>query len=349
MRKSGVFFINAALLLTFAFIGSKGRKENYVYASADTEKKSVYIGGMSAGFTLKGGGVQIIGLCDVMTSEGAQKPASSAGLRVGDRIIKACGIKIDSIVELNEIVNKKQGGNVELEIERCNDIMSIVVRPVKDKGTNCYKMGILVRDSVSGIGTITYIEKKSGKFGALGHSVMDEHKKELGISNGDVYECNIIGVCKGVRGRAGELRGLFLSDKNFGNAQKLCNCGIFGFVNKEIHLDNTMMTVADSTHAKPGAAYIYSTIDGICPKKYDIEIVKVDRFSHDNKDYVIKITDETLLEVTGGLVQGLSGSPIIQEGKMIGAVTHVFLNDPTRGYAINIETMLKESEELRQT
>ena len=144
-----------------------------------------------------------------------------------------------------------------------------------------------------------------------------------------------------MRGKAGELRGMFLNDKHLGSAEKLCNCGIFGIIDKDFPTSQLMSAVADSSEAKPGDAYIYSTVNGVCPKRYEIEIVKVDKNNKENKNYVIKITDDALIAETGGIVQGMSGSPILQNGKMIGAVTHVFLNDPTRGYGIAIEKMLK--------
>ena len=169
-----------------------------------------------------------------------------------------------------------------------------------------------------------------------------ENKQEMHIKSGAVYECSIVGIQKGVRGRAGELRGMFLNDKQLGNAKKLCDCGIFGEISAEMQWDNQKKAVASSNDAKPGKAWIYSTINGVCPKKYSVEIVKVDKFNKDNKNYVIKITDEELIAETGGIVQGMSGSPIIQEDKLVGAITHVFLNDPTRGYGINIEAMLQE-------
>ena len=162
------------------------------------------------------------------------------------------------------------------------------------------------------------------------------------IAKGTVYECNIVGVNKGIRGKAGELKGMFLSNKTLGTAEKLCNCGIFGQISQEFEVDDLMRVVADSAEVVPGKAYIYSTVNGVSPKKYEIEIVKVDKWNKENKNYVIKITDDDLIEETGGIVQGMSGSPILQDGKLIGAVTHVFLNDPTRGYGIDIQEMIKQ-------
>ena len=229
-----------------------------------------------------------------------------------------------------------------MDVLRGAENLQLTVNAVKEKQTNRYKIGVLVRESVSGIGTVTYIDKNSGRFGALGHSVVGENNQEMQISDGSVYECSIVGVCKGVRGKAGELRGLFLNDKHFGSAEKLCDCGIFGQICSEFTVDDLTEAVASSAGARPGNAYIYSTVSGVSPKRYEIEIVKVDKNNRENKNYVIKITDDELIAETGGIVQGMSGSPIMQEGKLVGAVTHVFLNDPTRGYGIDIEQMLCE-------
>ena len=157
-----------------------------------------------------------------------------------------------------------------------------------------------------------------------------------------MFGCSIVGVLKGVRGKAGELKGMFLNEVSFGKAEKLCQCGIYGQINKDYDTSNLESATADSKQVKMGKATIYSTISGIFPQSYDIEIVKVDKNNKENKNYVIKITDDDLIDQTGGIVQGMSGSPILQEGKVVGAVTHVFLNDPTRGYGIDINRMLQE-------
>jgi stage IV sporulation protein B len=340
MRKLSFFTFK-----TFATVALLVSVCNSAISTIGVEAQSqtlVYVGGMSAGFTLKSGGVQVVGLCDVISDNGTFSPALNAGLRSGDKIIKINGVCVEDISNLNTIVDKSKGNKLSFEVERGKENLSIDVRATKDKLTNKYKIGILARDSVSGIGTVTYINKEKGRFGALGHSVVGENKRELRISDGIVYECSIVGISKGVRGKAGELRGMFISDKQLGNADKLCNCGIFGRINEGFNLENLTQLVASSSAAMPGEAYIYSTVDGVCVERFEIEIVKVDKANKENKNYVIKITDEDLIEKTGGIVQGMSGSPIIQQGKLIGAVTHVFLNDPTRGYGIDVETMLKE-------
>ncbi len=337
MRKLGIFFIGVSASIVFVFGGT-----TTIGVRAAEGEKLVYIGGMSAGFTLKTGGAQIIGLSEIVTENGAFSPALKAGLKAGDIIYKVEGVKVESIAHLNELVAKSKGKSLKFEVGRGDERFEVEIQPIQERLTEHYKVGVLIRDSVSGIGTVTYIDKENGRFGSLGHAVSGENRQEMQIDGGKVYECNIVGVQKGVRGKAGELRGMFINDKPLGNAQKLCDCGIFGQISQEFTVDELTSAVASSASAKPGKAYIYSTIEGIEPKKYEIEIVKVDKYNKENKNYVIKITDEDLIEETGGIVQGMSGSPIIQSDKLIGAVTHVFLNDPTRGYGIDIHTMLCE-------
>ena len=337
MRKLGLFLLGAALSLTFS-INNKTIKT----ASAATDDKMVYVGGMAAGFTLKTGAVQLIGICDVVSKGKTASPAGQAGLKAGDMIRKVAGIQVETVQELNEIINKSKGKPLSFEIQRKEDDFSCEITPMLDTINNKYKIGVLVRDNVSGVGTLTYIDQKSGRFGALGHSVTSENKQIMEISDGCVYECNIIGIHKGVRGCAGELKGMFLHDTQLGKAEKLCDCGIFGEISQEYSLKDFPMAQATSETVKPGSAYIYSTVKGVCPERYEIEIVKVDKSNKENKNYVIKIVDQDLIAQTGGIVQGMSGSPILQEGKLVGAITHVFLNDPTRGYGIGIETMMKE-------
>ncbi len=338
MRKLSAYFICGVLSVGF-MLGGGGY---VVTAAAAEEAYTVYVGGMTAGFTLSAGGVQIIGLCEVMGENGVYTPAADCGLKVGDTILKAGNISVSSIADLNEILNKNGEKSIQLNVIRGGDDLEVSLKPIKDRVTGRYKIGVIVRDSVSGIGTVTYIKKSDGRFGSLGHSVTGEDKKELSITTGVVYGCSIVGVAKGVRGKAGELKGMFLSDISFGKAEKLCCCGIYGQVNEEYDVSKLMTSKADSNAVKMGKASIYSTISGVFPKEYEIEIVKVDKGNKENKNYVIKITDEELISETGGIVQGMSGSPIVQEGKLVGAVTHVFLNDPTRGYGIDIEKMIEE-------
>ena len=336
MRRLGVFILG--ILLSFGLM--LGRVE--VFASALAEAKSVYIGGMPAGFTISAGGIQILGFCEVMTESGVVSPSSEAELHAGDVILSAAGITVETVSELNEILEKNGEKPIVLQLRRGEEEIKKTVKPAKDKITGRNKIGVLIRDGVSGIGTVTYIDKDTGRFGALGHAVSGEGSRELKVVGGAVYTCSIIGVTKGVRGRAGELRGMFLGERTLGMAEKLCSAGIYGQIDGEYAPKELRSAVATSEGVKPGKASIFSTISGEEPKEYSIEIVKVDKNNRENKNYVVKITDKELIENTGGIVQGMSGSPIVQGGKLVGAITHVFINDPTRGYGINIDKMLVE-------
>ena len=268
MRKLDIFILSAAFALSSAFSFSEKTT-----VSANEIEKMVYVGGMSAGFTLKTGGAQIIGLSEILTENGTLSPAAKAGIRVGDVIYAVNKIQIETITELNEIVNKSKGKTLTFEVGRGEERFYLDIQPVKEKGTGKFKVGILIRDTVSGIGTVTYIDKESRRFGSLGHSVTSENYTDMQIYDGVVYECSIVGVNKGVRGKAGELRGMFLTDKALGNAEKLCSCGIFGQVTEDFEVNELMSAVASSYDAKPGRAQIYSTINGIAPKCYEIEII----------------------------------------------------------------------------
>ena len=307
---------------------------------ADAASEKYYVGGMTAGFLLGAGGAEVIELSEVVAEDGAHSPAKEAGIRAGDCICAVDGVKISSIKDLNDALARSEGKEIKVIVKRNGESAEISLTPVKEKKSGKYKIGVLIRDTLSGIGTVTYIQKDTKKFGALGHKIADENSTLLQISDPKVYLCSIIGVNKGTRGKAGELRGLFLNDKPIAKAEKICETGLYGTFENYDFSDCELLEAAPLSEATIGKAYIYSTVNGIHPQKYEIAIAKVDEGNKENKNFVIKVTDEKLIEATGGIVQGMSGSPIIQNGKLIGAVTHVFINDPTRGYGIGIEKML---------
>ena len=335
MRKRSFFL--AVLLLVGCFLigGTSTRVE-----AAGCE---YYLGGIPAGFTLSEGGAEIIGLNDVATESGLYRPAEKAGIRAGDCIVAVDDIRVKSIAELNAALERSKGNPIKLTVKRGGETAEVEVTPVKEQKSGKYKIGILIRDTLTGIGTITYIKKDSLRFGALGHAVATENFSTLSIADSSVYLCSIVGVNKGTRGSAGELRGLFMNDKPIARAEKVCDMGLYGTFNKGYDFSHMRtVEIAPISEVQIGKACIYSTVDGVCPQEYEISIVKVDENQKDNKNFVVKITDDRLCEETGGIVQGMSGSPIIQNGKLIGAITHVFLNDPTRGYGIGIEKMICE-------
>ncbi len=339
MRKLNFFVAASLSVLIFCSCG-------YNRAYAEEEPTQYYIGGMTAGFMLSAEGAEVIGLAEVVSEDGLHRPAEDAGIHVGDTIVAAEDIRIKTISDLNAALERSGGQKIKLTVKRKGDTADTEVTPVRDKKSGKYKIGILIRDTLAGVGTVTYINRNTYRFGALGHDVCDENKNSLGISDPKVYLCSIIGVNRGIRGRAGELRGLFMNDTVLGKADKVCSTGLYGNFDDEVDFSRCeLTTIAPLSAATIGKAIIYSTVDGICPQKYEINIVKVDEDNRENKNFVLKITDHRLIESTGGIVQGMSGSPILQNGKLIGAVTHVFLNDPTRGYGIGIENMIEEKGE----
>ena len=298
----------------------------FIFSCAGTavfaQKKEVYIGGMPAGFTMGLGGAQIVGVCEILTEDGTACPARQADLAVGDMILSYGGIKIESAADIDSALAVKGGESAEVVICRDHEEIRKEICPAKDIVCGKYKLGVLIRDSVSGIGTVTYIEKDTLRFGSLGHAVADESGEPMRLNAGSIYRCSIVNVIRGERGKAGELKGLFLNDKGIATADINCGSGIFG--NFEKDYDFASLELAEiSLNAQPGNAVIYTTVDGVTPQKYSIQIVKSDISNRQNKNFVIRITDKNLLDVSGGIVQGMSGSPILQDGKLVGAVTHV--------------------------
>lgn len=303
------------------------------------QPSEVYIGGMPAGFTLGLEGAQVIGVCEILTRDGAACPARDAQLSVGDMIVEFNGVLIRSAEDIGAALKNYKGGAATITVKDGKESSKKQITPALDAVTGQFKLGVLIRDSIAGIGTVTYIEKDSHRFGSLGHAVTGNEGELMPISGeGSMYRCSIVNVVKGERGKAGELKGLFINDACVATADKNCETGIYGTFSAEYDY-SALSTVEIGENASPGKASIYATVDGLSPKEYSVSIVKVDAQNGQNKNFVLKVTDKELLEETGGIVQGMSGSPIVQNGKLVGAVTHVFLNDPTRGYGIAIENM----------
>lgn len=319
--------------------------------NSEQEKKDIELcaGGNSVGVRVSTEGVLAVGYSDITTESGeAKSPAQNGGIQIGDRLISVNGNKIKNSKDLSKKINESKSENVEILLERNGEEITKNINLSKN-GDGDYKIGLWVRDSTAGVGTLTFYDKESGKYGAIGHPITDsETEKILSIKNGDLLNSSIISIKKGVKGNPGELRGIFSSDKKpIGNVTGNTQCGIFGSMNKENlkNINNKTYKVGWRDEIQPGPAQIITTIDEEGPKLYDIEIMKLAKQdSISTKSMVIKITDERLLEKTGGVVQGMSGSPIIQNDKIIGAVTHVLVNKPEVGYGIYIEWMLKDAK-----
>lgn len=301
------------------------------------EETEFYLGGNVLGFTIKTEGATVVGTCDVITKDGLLSPCKNAGIKVGDIIFSMGSITVNSASDVESVLDKYNGGEIVTKISRGGETILLDVTPAKDV-LGDYKLGIYLRDDLTGLGTVTFY-RADGTFGSLGHPVSDEKGSIYSVIGGDAYSSCIVGVNKATRGKAGELKGMFIGDKPIGNITKNTNVGLFGKISDFNPKNNVKVEISK---AKQGKAKIFSTIDGITPKYYNIDIVKVDFLSGSNKNLVIKISDKELLKKTGGILQGMSGSPIIQEGKLVGAVTHVFINDSSRGYGISINNMLNQ-------
>ncbi len=311
-----------------------------------SDRQYLAISGDIIGLRLFTKGVMIVGVDSIETAEGTFSPGNSAGLVKGDVITSVNRIEIFNSNSLNEIISTSEGRALEIIFTRSSKSYVTHLTPVYSASEQKYKGGLWVRDSAAGIGTMTFYDCDSGTFAALGHGVCDIDTGEiLPLSDGDIVSAGITGCTKGVKGKAGELCGVFQSDpigELYFNTEK----GIFGVL-ESFDKNAQRLPVATKQEVKKGKAQIVSTVDGGGKKFYDIEILKVGE-ADGNKNMVIKVTDEELIEKTGGIVQGMSGSPIVQNGRLVGAVTHVLVGDPTKGYGIFIENMLSIGLEMQK-
>ncbi|KZL94230.1 SpoIVB peptidase [Clostridium magnum] len=311
----------------------------------------LYPGGQPIGVKLSTKGVLVVALSDIKTDGGKiTSPAAIAGIQIGDNIIKINGLTMKNSEQTQNEINNCEGKNLKVLIERKGEQIETVIKPVKSSDDNKYKVGLWIRDSTAGVGTLTFYDERSGIFAALGHPITDvDTGTILNINSGEIISSSIISVKKGLRGSPGELKGIFVNEEDtLGQIQKNTECGIFGKTETKLtNKSSKPMKVALRNEIKEGPAKILTTIDGEEPKFYDIQIEKL--LAQDNpgpKSMVIRVTDQKLLEKTGGIVQGMSGSPIIQDNKIVGAVTHVLINKPDVGYGIYIEWMLKDANIL---
>ena len=287
-------------------------------------------------------GVLVVGLNDILTETGSKSPAKEAGVRPGDIIIAIDGIPVSSNDEVASVITKTSGKPVSLRCKRDEREIVLELTPALSALDQNFKAGLWVRDSSAGIGTVSYYDPEISLFGGLGHAICDVDTGEiLPILEGEVVEVTIHDVVKGTVGTPGELRGSFSSDKACGSIFLNNETGVFGKMTEPPDYDR-LVPMGFKQEIRSGKATILTTVDGDTPKEYEIEIERINLLENSpTKNMVIRITDPELLKQTGGIVQGMSGSPILQNGKLVGAVTHVFVNDPTRGYGIFIENMLE--------
>lgn len=307
--------------------------------------------GTSIGLRVNTKGVMVVDTSKVYVNDTNYfEPYKNANIKAGDYIIELEGIKINKTSDINEILSKiDTNKELSIKILRDNNIIDANIMPIKSKLDGKYKLGLWIRDSSVGIGTMTFYDPNTNTFGALGHGIVDIDTKQLiEINNGELSHSNILSIKKGEKGNPGELIGTFNSqDDDNGTITQNTQNGVFGSIEKDSKLvpDVEPVEIGLKDDIKLGNAQIISSIDKDNPQYFDIKIEKIySKTFIDSKSFLIKITDQRLLDKTGGIVQGMSGSPIIQNGKLVGAITHVLVNDPTMGYATSIETMLKETE-----
>lgn len=298
--------------------------------------------GNTIGIKLYSDGVLVIGMTEV---EG-KKPYENTGIKEGDLIVSVDNVLVTTTEKLIECVNNSEGEKIELEYMRDGTKYLTKIEPVRTK-ENDYKIGLWVRDGAVGIGTATYYEPTTKKIATLGHGIVDrDTDKLISVEKGEILTSQITKIKKGEKGTPGEIKGVINENKVIGTINQNTIFGIYGFLKDVSELkinESNAIEVALKDEIKIGKANVILTIDGKTRKEYEIEIKKIYKNNtEDNKSMLIEIVDEELINKTGGIVQGMSGAPIIQNGKFIGAVTHVLVNNPLQGYAVFGETMIKQ-------
>ena len=301
--------------------------------------------GKAIGMKLYTKGVLVVGMSEIENiNNEKEKPYENSGIEEGDSIIEINNEKVNTTDELIKQVNNSNGQEVNIKYLKKDEILETSIKPVKTKQD--YKLGLWVRDAAAGIGTLTFYEPATNMFMSLGHGIVDiDTEKIVDISSGELVTANILSIVKGEKNKPGEIKGTITNGRTIGNIYKNTSMGVYGNVKNRqfVSSSNKEMPVATRAEIKVGKANIICQLDQEEPKKYEIEIEKIySNNNSDNKSMLIKITDEKLINKTGGIIQGMSGAPIIQEGKFVGAVTNVLVKDPTKGYAIFADLLIKQ-------
>ena len=298
----------------------------------------VILGGDNIGIKVNTKYVMIVGFYKV----NGKYIGSDIGLKIGDNISKINGIPVSTIDEMINIINSSNNDNIVLTIIRNNKEMEYTLKLIVDNN-GIYKSGLYVKDTINGIGSLTYIDPSTMIFGALGHDIVSKYTKETAdISNGKIFKSEVVDINKGVKGKAGSKEAKLYPNEEYGNIKENTISGIFGNYSSKLD-ENNLIEIAEPNEIKLGKAYIRTVISGSNINNYEIEIINIDK-DNDTKNILFKVTDDKLLDKTGGIVAGMSGSPIIQNNKLIGAVTHVVVDEPNKGFGIFITKMLEEGE-----
>lgn len=314
-------------------------------------KTTVIPVGSIAGVKLYTNGVLVVGMSEIEGKDSKKyKPYENSGIKEGDTIIKVNDKQIDSTEDLVETVNLSNGSDIKIKYLHQEETKECSITPVQTTNKE-YKIGLWVRDSAAGVGTVTFYEPSTKIFGALGHGITDIDTNELiNIASGEFVTTRILNITKGEKGEAGKIQGTIENQTHIGQIDKNSKFGIYGTVDNlsSINIDKSKeVEVAMRDEIQLGKATILCSLDNGAPKEYEIEIQKIYKDNnYDNKSMQIKVTDEKLIEKTGGIIQGMSGAPILQNGKFIGAITHVLVNSPKEGYAVFGDMMLKQARNV---
>ena len=303
-------------------------------------------GGMPFGVKLYTDGIIVVGINEVECESGKKSPATDCGLKLRDVITGVNGSPVNTADEVSSAIEQSGGNPVSLTVRRGGETLSLQITPVFSKTDNLYRAGLWLRDSTAGIGTITFISPENNTFAGLGHGICDVDTGELlPLRKGVVVDVTIKSITKGLVGSPGELNGYFSPGK-IGSLVGNTTCGVYGMLSDLPETSHSeALHIGLKNEVKLGECTIFCTVNDKLDK-YTAEIVKLCNKNEEQKNFVIKITDKRLLDATGGIVQGMSGSPIIQNNKLVGAITHVLVNDPAKGYGIFIENMLKNMPEI---
>ena len=330
------------LCCTIIFPATLKNEENSFAYTENDQNQTVYLGGAPIGIIANSQGLIVSEITNITGETGSFSPALNAGFKQGDLIVAVNGERIFNIERLNEIIQNSQK-ILTFTVIRDGQALILQVQPTHDIVHNNKRIGLILKNNIAGIGTLTFI-KENGRYGALGHRIADAYGNDGIYNNGKIFMCTISGFKRATQQLPGELLGkIDLNNPPIGTLEKNLFCGIFGTMEKNDYSENKKIEVGSKDSIVPGKAYIYTTINEESPKKYEIEIIKAEKQEKPSeKSMVIRVTDKKLLASTGGILQGMSGSPIIQNDKLVGAVTHVFTNDSKTGYGIYIDWMINE-------
>ncbi|MBE6604944.1 MAG: SpoIVB peptidase [Ruminococcaceae bacterium] len=310
------------------------------------QRERVFVGGGAFGVRYVTDGIMVVGYCDVTSGGHAKNPAKAAGIRPGDCITEINGQAVEGARALADIIENGKQAPLTLTLRRGEEIKSVTLSPLACDGDGHWRTGLWVRDTGAGIGTVTYVCENGRDFGGLGHGICDGASGCLvPLSRGTVMGVTISDVQRGEVGTPGELKGHFAANK-IGALTTNTPCGVFGVLTEAQPTTAGLLPVGHRDELHEGVATCWCTLDDEGPQEYTVKISDIHRTARDNKCFTVTVTDKALLEKTGGIVQGMSGSPIVQDGRLVGAITHVLIGNPTTGYGIFIENMLAQMDGL---